>query len=78
MKTKLKFGLRQSVQYAPKWIINTTSVVALFISARHYLINELPGLDEQAKLLYSVWADYILNTLQVLLAFAVIFIGKHK
>lgn len=78
MKTDLKFGLSQSKQYAPKWLINTTSVIALFVSARHYLINEFPGLDEQSRLLFSNWADYLLTVLQVLLALAVIFTGTQK
>lgn len=78
MKTKLKFGLSQAAEYAPKWMINTTSVLALLIAAKHHLINELPALSNELKPLIVAWTDYVLDTLQVLLALAVIFSGENK
>lgn len=77
MKTKLKFGLSQSGQYAPKWLINTTSVIAIVIAAKHYLIDGLPIIDDDIKTIANAWTDYILDTAQVALAIAVIFFGEH-
>lgn len=77
MKTKLKFGLTQAGQYAPKWLINTTSVIAIVIAAKHYLIDGLPILDDGIKAIVNAWTDYILDAAQVALAIAVIFFGEH-
>jgi hypothetical protein len=78
MKTKVKFGLGQAMHYAPKWVINIMSVITLLLTAKHYLINDIPGLKADSKLLVMEWADYILNAAQVLLALVVIFSGEHK
>lgn len=78
MKTQLKFGLSQAKEYAPKWLINTTSLLALMIAAKHHLISELPLFNDAIKSLAMAWVDYILDTIQVLLAIAVIFSGEHK
>lgn len=77
MKTKLKFGLSQMRSYAPKWLINSTSIIALIISAKHYLIQGLPGVDNAVKILAMQWMDYALNLAQVLLALGVIFTSEQ-
>ena len=78
MKTRLKFGLSQAGQYAPRWLVNTTSVITLLVAAKHYLVEGLPLLDEQAMQAVSAWVSYVLDICQVLLALAVIFFGEHK
>lgn len=78
MKTKLKFGLSQVNNHAPKWIINTTSVIALLLAAKHYLIDGLPGVSDTTKKLVMAWLEYGLNLSQILLALAVIFIGQEQ
>ena len=78
MRTKLKFGLNQVNRHAPRWLINTTSVIALVIAAKHHLINNIPVLPVHAKAVTMAWIDYVLDAVQVLLAVAVIFFGEHK
>ena len=76
MKTNLKFGLSQVRNHAPKWVINSTSIVALLIAAKHYLIDGLPGVADDTKLIVAAWFEYGLNIIQVLLALSVIFLGQ--
>lgn len=78
MRLKLKFGLSQVNSYAPRWIINASSLIALAIAAKHHLINGLPVLSGEGKLLAMAWIDYLLDTVQVLLAIGVIFFGQQK
>lgn len=78
MKTKLKFGLSQVNNHAPKWVINTTSIIALLLAAKHYLIDGLPGVSNATKQLVMAWLEYGLNLSQILLALAVIFIGQEQ
>lgn len=78
MKRKLKFGLSQVNEYAPKWLINATSLLALVITAKHQILNGLPLLPDNTKLIVTVWVDYLLDIIQVLLAVAVIFSGEHN
>lgn len=78
MKHKLKFGLSQVNAYAPKWLINATSLLALFIAAKHQLLNGLPLLANEQKLIASAWVDYVLDAIQVLLAIAVMFFGERE
>lgn len=78
MKTQLKFGLSQAKEYAPKWLINATSLIALIIAAKHHLIHELPLLNTHVKALTMAWVNYILDAIQVMLAIAVVFSGEHK
>lgn len=78
MKSKLRFGLSQVNNYAPRWLINATSLVAIAIAAKHHLINGLPLLSEPGKQLAMQWTDYLLDSVQVLLAIGVIFFGEHK
>ncbi|MCB0699394.1 MAG: hypothetical protein H6551_12845 [Chitinophagales bacterium] len=75
MNRKLRFGLSQVNTYAPKWLINTTSVVAILIAAKNYLIGGLPNVPHHIKVDIGSWFDYGLNTIQFLLAIAVIFVG---
>ena len=77
MKTQLKFGLSQAGQYAPRWLVNTTSVITLLVAAKHYLVEGLPLLDEHAMQAVSAWVSYVLDLCQVLLALAVIFFGEN-
>lgn len=78
MNNNLKFGLSQVKNRAPKWVVNTTSIVALLIAAKHYLIDELPGIASHTKLLLMGWFEYTLNIVQVLLALSVIFLGQEE
>lgn len=78
MKQNLKFGLSQISNYAPVWVVNATSVVVLIITAKHYLIYNLPITTEEVKLIMMTWADYILDVVQVLLAVVVIFSGLQN
>ncbi len=77
MKTKLKFGLSQVNNHAPRWMIYATSIVALLLTAKHYLIDGLPGVTEETKVILMAWLEYVLNMAQVLLALAVIFVGQE-
>ncbi len=78
MRPNLKFGLSQVSSYAPRWIINASSLIALAIAAKQHLINGLPVLSGEGKLLAMAWVDYLLDTVQVLLAIGVIFFGQQK
>lgn len=78
MKNKLKFGLGQAREYAPHWIINATSIVALIIAAKHYLIYSFPVASNVTKANIDAWVEYGLDIIQVLLALAVIFTGDNK
>ncbi|MEZ5016977.1 MAG: hypothetical protein R2800_07980 [Flavipsychrobacter sp.] len=78
MNKRLRFGLSQVKNSAPKWVINTTSIVALLIAAKHYLIDELPGISVATKQLLMGWFEYGLNTAQVILALGVIFLGQEE
>lgn len=78
MNTNLKFGLSQVNNHAPTWLINATSIVAILITAKHFLIDGLPGLEDETKLLAKAWFEYGLNIIQVLLALSVIFLGKKE
>jgi|GEM_PF-6908033 len=75
---KLKFGLSQVNNHAPKWLINTTALITLLIVAKQGLVNELPVLSAEAKVVTMAWVDYILDALQCVLAIAVIFSGEQK
>jgi len=77
MKTQLKFGLSQAGQYAPRWLVNTTSVITLLVAAKHYLVEGFPLLGEDARQAVAAWVSYVLDICQVLLALAVIFFGEH-
>lgn len=78
MKQELKFGLSQVKASAPGWMVNATSLLALAIAAKHYLIGNMPMVSQHAKLMAMEWVDYLLDLAQVLMAVAVIFTGKHK
>lgn len=78
MNTKLKFGLSQIGQYAPRWVINATSVIALLIVAKHHIIDGIPELSDALKASLNSWIDYVLDLMQVALAIAVIFFGEHR
>ena len=77
MNNNLKFGLSQVRNRAPKWVINSTSIVALLIAAKHYLVEDLPGMTTEMKQLFMSWFEYGLNITQVLLALLVIFLGQE-
>lgn len=78
MNKKLRFGLSQVGEYAPKWLINTTSVMAILMTAKNYLVGGLPGVSQDVKIYIGLWFDYGLNIVQFLLAIAVIFVGQQK
>ncbi len=78
MRTKLKFGLAEMKGYAPKWLINTTSVVAILLTAKHYLVQGLPSMTDEIKVITGLWVDYVLNVIQVVLALAVIFTSEKN
>lgn len=78
METKLKFGLSQVNAHAPRWLVNITALLTLVITAKHHLVNGLPLLGDETKVIVTAWLDYILDTIQVLLAITVIFSGESK
>lgn len=78
MNKKLKFGLSQIGSHAPLWLVNLTSLLALLVAAKHYLIAGLPVDNEQLKIELMAWTNYILDGLQVLLAMTVIFSSEQK
>ena len=75
---KLKFGLSQAYNHAPKWVNNSMAVLVVLTSAKHFLIDGLPGLSEEAKLLAKSWFEYAVDGAQLLLALAMIFLGEKK
>lgn len=72
---KLKFGLSQVNESAPKWVQNGTAIVALLIMAKHYLIGGIPNIDPELKELANGWFDYVMNTVQLAFAIVLIFGG---
>ncbi|MCB9047165.1 MAG: hypothetical protein H6550_13615 [Chitinophagales bacterium] len=75
---KLKFGSGQINEHAPKWMINAASVLTLLVVAKDNIVNGLPGIDHAMHQIVKAWADYLLDTLQLFLALAVIFTGEQK
>ena len=77
MKNQLKYGLSAMKGYAPKWVINTSSVVALLITSKQWLITGMPFDMPELKEDILKWLNYFLEVVQVCLALAVIFISKN-
>ena len=78
MKAGLKFGLSQVEANAPRWLVHTASLVGLLTVAVHYLVDGLPIGQSEIKQQVIVWANYLLDVVQVVLAIAVIFTGEQK
>lgn len=76
--SKLKFGLSQVNKNAPKWVQNGTAIVALLIAAKHYLIGGIPNIDPELKELATGWFEYVMNSVQIGFAVALIFMGVDK
>lgn len=75
MRKKLKYGLSAVDKDTPKWVYYGTAILALAISAKHHLISGLPLDNEELKGKLLEWSSYVLEIAQVVLAFAVIFVG---
>lgn len=78
MNGKLKYGLAAISDYAPKWMVNSSSVVALLIASKHLLINGMPLDEPMLKSMILKWVNYGLEVVQVLLALAVVFVSKKS
>ncbi len=76
MSKQLKYGLSAVNGYAPKWVINTSSVIALIIASKQIIVTGLPIDVPELKSEILKWLDYVLEVMQVCLALAVIFISK--
>ena len=73
---QLKFGLSQVRHSAPVWLQNGTAALALLIAAKPFLIAGIPGITTEVLQHVNAWADYVINTTQVLFALALILSGK--
>lgn len=78
MVQKLKFGLAQVSEHAPRWLVYTTSVVAILMVAKDQLVMNIPDVSIHTKKLFIGWANYVLDVLQLVLAIAVIFCGQNN
>ena len=78
MKKKFSFGVKQLTKSAPIWAQKLMGLCAVLLVSKEIIIDGLPGLTPEHKILAGSWWSWGINFLNLLAAAIMALSGKKE